>query len=67
MASDSNNEVLSIISNIKKSQEDNHKTDNPEAEENKVMLMDEQIEQAKTNEIRGKPKSGRFWKSKKER
>lgn len=59
MASETSDEVLSIISNIKKSQGNK---DTPG--EDKVMLMDDK---SKTIEIRGKPKSGRFWKSKKER
>ncbi|XP_028172968.1 coiled-coil domain-containing protein 86 [Ostrinia furnacalis] len=58
MANEASVDVMSIISNIKKGQ-DNEVS----PEDNEVMSSDK----TDTNEIRGKPKSGRFWKSKKEK
>ncbi|CAK1590386.1 unnamed protein product [Parnassius mnemosyne] len=57
MSSEIDSKVISIINNIKENK-GNIQNEMPEA-----------IEQPKTtqNLIRGKPKSGRFWKSKKER
>lgn len=54
---ETNNKVLDIVANIVKNQED------------KVEQNDEENSTSKTlpHPIRGIPKSGRFWKSKKER
>ncbi|CAH0713868.1 unnamed protein product, partial [Brenthis ino] len=65
MSTDVDNKVLSILEDIKKTNSNDDKssvvtlsTDTFDEKDNK---------KDKKDEIRGKPKSGRFWKSKKER
>ncbi|CAH2986341.1 unnamed protein product [Chilo suppressalis] len=55
MTKNNDDDVLSIIANIKKTRDQNDEE------------LDENNTQVTLTEMRGKPKSGRFWKSKKER
>lgn len=62
MTEETHNKVLSIVANIVNNQEqtsDNNSKDEDEEVETWTSIKKEQI--------RGIPKSGRFWKSKKER
>lgn len=59
MSSETDIKVNSLIENIKKNQD----TDCSE----KSVVKKQPKKKEKQDEIRGKPKSGRFWKSQKER
>ncbi|XP_075983598.1 coiled-coil domain-containing protein 86 [Anticarsia gemmatalis] len=61
MATETNDKVLAIVANIVKNQEDNSVNSISDDTE------DNQQDKKKNEPIRGVPKSGRFWKSKKER
>ncbi|XP_032526864.2 coiled-coil domain-containing protein 86 [Danaus plexippus] len=66
MATDVDQKVNSILENIKKSSNNNDEKSS-QVEENKVKKPVNKTKKANENEIRGVPKSGRFWKSKKEK
>ncbi|PZC83591.1 hypothetical protein B5X24_HaOG207574 [Helicoverpa armigera] len=63
MAEDTQSQVLAIVANITKKQNDTEKPEN-EDEDNK---QKEKSSSTKPEHIRGLPKSGRFWKSQKEK
>ncbi|XP_047033297.1 coiled-coil domain-containing protein 86 [Helicoverpa zea] len=63
MAEDTHNQVLAIVANITKKQNNTEKPEN-EDEDNK---QKEKSSSTKPENIRGLPKSGRFWKSQKEK
>ncbi|XP_049879321.1 coiled-coil domain-containing protein 86 [Pectinophora gossypiella] len=66
MTAETNNKVLSILKNIKKCQE--NCVDSTSADQDEVMSEDKQpAEKKKPQALRGLPKSGRFWKSEKEK
>lgn len=65
MTEETNEKVLSILVNIKNNQE--KADDNEKLKENEVISEAKQKLVKKKDPILGKPKSGRFWKSKKER
>ncbi|CAB3220621.1 unnamed protein product [Arctia plantaginis] len=60
MAENTQNQVLAIVANIVKNQDPVEKTNDEGNENNQKSVK-------KNEPIRGLPKSGRFWKSKKER
>ncbi|XP_053617124.1 coiled-coil domain-containing protein 86 [Plodia interpunctella] len=62
MSAETNDKVLSIIANIKQSNDT--KTD---SSSNDKSNKDNEEKTEKKDTIRGKPKSGRFWKSQKEK
>ncbi|XP_023944038.2 coiled-coil domain-containing protein 86 [Bicyclus anynana] len=63
MSQETNDMVLNIIKNINDSDVKNPSTQNQNKEFNKPT----EVTETKTITTRGKPKSGRFWKSQKER
>lgn len=72
MATDTSEKVNSILDNIKKnliSTADCESEEEPKlvSQQKKGKSKSSKILENDINDIRGKPKSGRFWKSKKER
>lgn len=60
MADDTQNQVLAIVANIVKKQDPVEKSNDEETKDNQKNVKQKEP-------VRGIPKSGRFWKSKKER
>lgn len=62
MADETHSKVLAIVANIAKSQDNLEKSQSNDEDNN-----EQEISSNKLETIRGIPKSGKFWKSKKER
>lgn len=67
MTEETNEKVLSILANIKNNQENADDNENLDKNEDKSDSGTKQKLLKKKDPITGKPKSGRFWKSKRER